>query len=294
MEEMPAEPGRTPTGHFARPANRKPRPGHPRTTKSARPSGPRPASGGGPRKPTTGLPSELSAGPGPTPPVVGADLALGQAMLDDKLLAHLDTVLADLGGPVLAVAAPEVTTTAPVSAAPAPLWAHLVADPGFAAEHLADAAAGQLGPWAHAWVQRMRTRYPHARPDALARLAVTEHVRLARRQAFASGTALGAVVELGLLARTHARLVLTVAAVYGADPGAPDRSDDLLALLPVPRLTQPVPAAAGDARRLFAAWAVRRVAARVMPFGAMVASLIHSGLTTETLGRRAIARFRPR
>jgi hypothetical protein len=65
-------------------------------------------------------------------------------------------------------------------------------------------------------------------------------------------------------------------------------------LLPVPRLTQPTLAAAGNVGRVFGAFALRRIAARVLPFGAPIASMVHSGLSTEQVALRAIDRFRPK
>ena len=55
-----------------------------------------------------------------------------------------------------------------------------------------------LGPDAREWVDRMRQRYPGARDDALARLAVDEHIRVARRQGAGSAVAGPAGPWLGL------------------------------------------------------------------------------------------------
>jgi hypothetical protein len=176
-----------------------------------------------------------------------------------------------------------------------PQWVRaIVADPGFAAEHLADEAVRRLGPQAQEWVDRMRERYPQARADALAQLAVDEHVRLSRKQGLASTTAPGAIIDLGLLGRTQARLALTIAASYGVDPTDPARADELLELLAWPRLTEPGPAVARHAGRMVSALVVRRLAARLLPFGATVAGSIHSGASTETIGRRAVHKYRPR
>jgi hypothetical protein len=202
------------------------------------------------------------------------------------VLAELDVVLADASAPA---SGPD---TAGSASQPAPLWTLLVADPALAPEHLAREAVRRLGPVAREWVDRTRERYPQARPDALARLAIEEHIRVARREAMANATALGAWAEVGLLGRTQARLALTIAAVYGADPTAEDRVRDLLALLPIPRL-QPSLATAGKVGRLLGAVVVRRMGARMIPFGAAVAGVIHSGRTTEDVGLRAIAHFRP-
>jgi hypothetical protein len=217
---------------------------------------------------------------------VVATEAVAAEILDDRLLAHLDAVLAEMETPVV-VATPVASPQPPR----APLWARVVVDPGFTAEHLAREAVGRLGPSAKDWVDRTRARYPGARPDALARLAVAEQVRAARLQAM---TIAGSLANVGTLARTHARLILTVAAAYGVDPTAEARVVDLLELLPVPRLTQPTLAAAGNVGRVMGAIAVRRIAARVVPFGASIAGAIHSGRTTEDIARRAVDRFRPK
>lgn len=187
--------------------------------------------------------------------------------------------------------APEPVEAPPVDP---PLWAHLVADPGFAAEHVSREAARRLGPDARDWVQRMESRYPTAGPDALARLATMELIRTGRRQGAASGTggAVGSWANVGLAARTQARMVLTLAAVYGLDPTSEDRARDLLELQRVPRLTQPATSAVVNGGRLLAAVAVRRIAARLMPFGAAVAGSIHSGRELDDLARRSITRFR--
>jgi hypothetical protein len=174
------------------------------------------------------------------------------------------------------------------------LWARVLADPDVASEHLVRDAVRLLGPQARDWVDHTRERYPHVRPDALARLAAEEHVRTARRQAMANTTAVGSWVEVGLLSRTLASLVLTIAAVYGADPTVKARTRDLLELLPIPRITEPYLAAAGNVGRLLGAVAVRRVAARLMPFGAVVAGAIHSGRMAEDVAMQAIDRFRPK
>ena len=174
------------------------------------------------------------------------------------------------------------------------MWDQILADPGFAPEHLVRDAVRLLGPPARVWVDRTRERYPQARTDALARLAAEEHVRTARRQAMANTTAVGSWTEVGLLSRTLASLVLTIAAVYGEDPTAEARTRDLLELLPIPRLTESSLAAAGNVGRLLGAVGVRRVAARLMPFGAAVAGAIHSGRVTEDVAMRAIDRYRPK
>src|SRR5690606_1727256 len=98
-----------------------------------------------------------------------------------------------------------------------PLWAHLLADPGFAPEHAARAAVRALGPQAAAWVAAVRERYPSATPDGIARLAARELTRDARRLGAATpggGPAVlataGVVATAAVVGRTQARLVLTI------------------------------------------------------------------------------------
>jgi hypothetical protein len=198
-------------------------------------------------------------------------------------------------------AAPNGPVAPPGDQRTAPLWARLVADPGFAPEHVIRESVRLAGPQAQDWVDRMHVRYPDARPDALARLAATELTREARRRGAGNAAAgragaiasVGAVVSVGAVARVQVRLALTVAAVYGLDPTSEARTREVADLLRVPRLTQPTAAAVGNIGRLAAGVAVRRVASRLLPFGAAVAGAVHGGRSTEDLATRAISRFRP-
>jgi hypothetical protein len=226
--------------------------------------------------------------------------AKAEVVLDDVLLDQLDAVLAELDPPqatVLPAAGPQPPVRQP-SEPPAvnrpPLWARLVADPGYAAEHVAREAVRRLGPEAADWTARMRRRYPTATSDALARLATTELVRTARRQGAGAllGGAAGAGAALAVLARTHVRLVLTVAAVYHLDPTAEARGREVLDLLRLPRLTQPGVVAGLNGARLMGALGARRLAARTVPFGAAIAGAIHSGRSTEALAVRAVQAYR--
>jgi hypothetical protein len=219
-----------------------------------------------------------------------------EPLIDDLLLAQLDAVLAELDpapAPVDVEIAVNATPTAADQERP-PLWAHLVADPGYAAEHVARDAVRRLGPDARDWAVGMRVRYPGATSDGLARLATAEIVRSARRQgagAVFGGTA-GSWAAVAVLARVQARLVLTIAAVYGLDPTADLRAREVLDLLRVPRLTQPGLTAARNGGRLIAGVALRRLAARTVPFGAAVAGALHSGRSTEAVAVRAMRAYR--
>lgn len=177
----------------------------------------------------------------------------------------------------------------------APLWARLLVDPGYAPEHIAREAVRLLGPQARDWVEHMRHRYPDATPDGLARLAAVEHARIARRQGGLGGAGhLESLVTMGILARTEAHLVLTIAAAYGLDPTAEERGQDLLRLLRIPRLTQPSGRALANFARLVAGHATRRLAARFIPLGGAVAGAIQGSRRVHDLASRAVHYYRQR
>jgi hypothetical protein len=233
------------------------------------------------------------AKPEPVRDPVLDDVPIDDVPIDDVLLDQLDADLADLA--TLADLEP------PIAAARleprelgAPLWARLFADPGYAAEHLAREAVRRLGPNARDWAAQTRRRYPDATAHGLARLAVTGHVRTARRHGAGAllGGATGAVAAAAVLARTQASLVLTVAAAYGVDPTAEARAREILDLLRVPRLTQPGLVATLNGGRLVGGVALRRLAARALPFGAAVVGAIHSGRSTEAVALRAVQAYR--
>jgi hypothetical protein len=173
------------------------------------------------------------------------------------------------------------------------LWAHLLADPGFAPEHVARAAIRELGPQASAWVDSTRERYPYATSDAVAQLAAGEFTRDARRMgaATSAGGLAGVLATAAVVARAQARLVLTIAAAYGVDPTAEDRALELLTLLRVPRLTEPTKTALWNLARVVAGVTVCRVAAQVMPFGAALAGAVQSNRATAGVAFRAIERY---
>ncbi|HEX6871521.1 MAG TPA: hypothetical protein VF163_10525 [Micromonosporaceae bacterium] len=187
-------------------------------------------------------------------------------------------------------------TTPP--ALPAPLaesgWraflaAKIAADPRHAPEQLALSAVRRWGPWADDWVARTRQRYPSATPDGLARLAAVELARTARRQAAATAVAgpAGTSAAALWLAQTQVRLVLAVAAGYGLDPTSEDRAPELLRLLRVPRATEPALTALGQAGRMVTALVVRRLAARLVPFGAALVTAVAGAQGLEDLAGRA-------
>jgi hypothetical protein len=176
-----------------------------------------------------------------------------------------------------------------------PLWARITAEPGYAPEHLAREAVQRLGPAARDWAIAMQARYPDATPDGLARLAVSQFTRLARRNGAATGISgpLGTLASAGVLAHAQASLVLHVAAAYGQDPTSPDRAADLLLLLKVPRRSEPLLSALADASRLASGYGLRSLAARMLPFGAALAGAVAGIRGTADVADRAVALYRP-
>lgn len=214
---------------------------------------------------------------------------------------------------------------------PHPSTARRVIDhPGYLPELLALAAVDGLGPPARAWAARIRTVYPGATTDGLARLATQRYVRLAVTGATLS-TATGLLAPLaGLAAVTWAQagLVLHLAAAHGHDPTQPDRAADLLLLTRVhsdeetARAALAAAAAAvgggddgsgeedgagdGTVARLAEAgwrlgapivarttnWLALRLAVRRLPGATTLATAMLSSASTERLAARATAHYR--
>jgi EcsC protein family len=166
-------------------------------------------------------------------------------------------------------------------APPGTLWARMKADPQYAPEHLALEAVRRLGPEARRWADRTREEQPGLTPDALAQVAIRRFTNLARLSGAVSGaTGLpGAVVDVGVLAWTQARMVLHVAAAYGLDPTAPERATDLLVLQRVHKVAETARVALGvaagreRASRLFAQATVRPLTAVFMRLGIKLAQM---------------------
>jgi hypothetical protein len=152
------------------------------------------------------------------------------------------------------------------------------------------------GPQAADWVARARGRYPGATPEGLVRLALLHFDNRIRRDGLISGSggAIGAVLGVCDLARTQAHLVLYVAAAYGLDPTDPRRHAEVVELLRVPRFTEPGLTPARDAGRFLAAYATRRVAARLVAFGGSLAGAVLARRSTVDLADRAMALYRSR
>jgi hypothetical protein len=202
------------------------------------------------------------------------------------------------------------------------LWQQMKADPQYAPEHLALEAVRRLGPSARRWADDMRARYPGVSPDLLADWAIrrfTNHARLSGAVSGAAGLP-GAVVDVGVLSWTQARMVLHVAAAYGVDPAHPDRATDLLVLQKVhkaaetARLALGVAAGRERAASLFTAanaplgrvmvklgfrlaqmagvHAARRTFAKLIPGAGIVLGTWANSAATAELARRTVALYR--
>ncbi|MGX6608385.1 EcsC family protein [Micromonosporaceae bacterium Da 78-11] len=214
-------------------------------------------------------------------------------------------------------------TRGDTDAPPGNLWSRMKADPQYAPEHLALEAVRRLGPEAARWAARMRLDQPGITGDAMAELAVRRFTNLARISGAVSGAAglPGAVLDVGVLAWTQARMVLHVAAAYGADPTAPERATDLLVLQRVHKLAETARVALGvaagreRASRLFAdsagrpltgvmlklglklaqmagVRAARRMFAKVVPGAAIVLGTWVNSAATKDLAKRARELYR--
>jgi len=214
---------------------------------------------------------------------------------------------------------PRAATTGP----PGTLWERMRADPQYASEHLALEAVRRLGPEARDWAGSTRESRPELTDDALAQLAVRRFTNLARLSGAVSGaTGLpGAVIDVGVLAWTQSRMVLHIAAAYGADPTASDRATDLLVLQRVHKVTESARLALGvaagreRASRLFeltagkpltgvmmrlsvklaqmaGVRAAKRTFAKVIPGAAVILGTWVNSAATKDLAGRATALYR--
>jgi hypothetical protein len=214
----------------------------------------------------------------------------------------------------------EITDT---DAPPSTLWSRMRADPQYAPEHLALEAVRRLGPEAATWAELVRAERPDATPDQLADLVVRRFTTLARISGAVSGaTGLpGAVLDVGVLAWKQCRMVLHVAAAYGADPTVPERATDLLVLQRVHKVAETARVALGvaagreRASRLFAdsggrpitgmvklgvklaqmagVRAARRMFAKIVPGAAIVLGTWVNSAATKDLARRTRELYRP-
>jgi len=209
-------------------------------------------------------------------------------------------------------------------APPGSLWARMRSDPQYAPEHLAIEAVRLLGPEAATWTDHVRAEFPALTADDLAVLAIKRFTTLGRISGSVSGAGElpGAVLDVGVLAWTHSRMVLHIAAAYGLDPAAGERAADLLVLQRVhkgpstARLALGVAAGRERASHLFSGMAVRRplsgvvvklgvrlslmagvrtakrVFAKVMPGAKIMLGTWVNSAATRDLADRACCRYR--
>jgi hypothetical protein len=217
--------------------------------------------------------------------------------------------------------APVATEGEQPSAPPPGLWERMKNDPHYAPEHLALEAVRRLGPEAAAWADRMRAEQPGLPADRMAEQATRKFVNLARLSGAVSGAAglPGAVVDVGVLAWTQARMVLHIAAAYGVDPRHPDRAADLLVLQKVHKVAETARLALGVAAgrerarallagvdtplrqallrlsvrlaRMAGLRAAKRVFAKLVPGAAIILGTWANSSATSDLSRRARALY---
>jgi hypothetical protein len=208
-------------------------------------------------------------------------------------------------------------------APPGSLWTRMRSDPQYAPEHMALEAVRLLGPEAAAWIEHVREEFPDLTADELAGLAIKRFTTLGRISGSVSGAGElpGAVLDVGVLAWTHSRMVLHIAAAYGLDPASGERAADLLVLQRVhkgpstARLALGVAAGRERASRLFSGVTVRplsgvvvklgvrlslmagvrtakRVFAKVMPGAKIMLGTWVNSAATRDLADRACCRYR--
>ena len=224
--------------------------------------------------------------------------------------------LTDDGHPPTALTADEADALPPAG-----LWDRMRADPQYAPELLALEAVRRLGPEARDWAAATRARYPAASPDGLAGMAAsrfTNHARLSGAVSGAAGLP-GAVLDIGVLAWTQARMALHIAAAYGIDPTGPERATDLLvlqrvhkyaegarlalavaagreqtsALLPTAPLGRVAMRLSVKLAQMAGLRAVKRIAAKAIPGAAIVLGAWANSSATSDLARRAGQLYRP-
>jgi uncharacterized protein (DUF697 family) len=106
------------------------------------------------------------------------------------------------------------------------------ADPLRAPEYVALAAVEQFGPEAQAWIAEFRAQFPYVTSHHLAQVTRKRFVKLSSLSGAVAGVAgaVGAVVDIGVLAWNQARMVIYLATIYGEDPTSRDRAVELLVL----------------------------------------------------------------
>ncbi|WP_313899921.1 EcsC family protein [Dactylosporangium roseum] len=205
---------------------------------------------------------------------------------------------------------------------PSGLWQKMRADPEYAPEHLALEAVTRLGPKMARELEKLKGQNPGAPPDALADMIVYRYVNQSRLSGAVSGAVpvAGAVLDIGVLAWTQARMVLMLAANYGIDPAHPDRAADLLVLQNVHKYAQAARTALAVAKgrenvgalvpadrptvgrvmvkiglklaQMAGVRAAKKMLAKVVPGAAIILGGVANGNATKALGGRAIALYR--
>ncbi|WP_344407526.1 EcsC family protein, partial [Dactylosporangium fulvum] len=205
---------------------------------------------------------------------------------------------------------------------PSGLWQKMKADPEYAPEHLALEAVTRLGPKMVRELEKLKGQNPGAPADALADMIVYRYVNQSRLSGAVSGAVpiAGAVLDIGVLAWTQARMVLMLAANYGIDPAHPDRAADLLVLQNVHKYAQTARTALAVAKgrenigalvpedrptvgrvmvklglklaQMAGVRAAKKMLAKVVPGAAIILGGVANGNATKALGGRAIALYR--
>ncbi|GAB3141415.1 hypothetical protein GCM10027290_14110 [Micromonospora sonneratiae] len=265
--------------------------------------------------PTTGesadpVPPAGRAAPASVPTVDGAN--------DDAPDDIADGDVAE--GDVLDDSAPDIDMAADP---PRRLWEQMKGDPQYAPEYLALEAVRRLGPEARNWVARNRAQFPGIPPEGLAQLAAKKFITRARLSGAVSGAAglPGAIVDVGVLAWTQARMVLHIAAAYGRDPAHVDRATDLLVLQGIHKVAETARLALGVAAgreraakllrqsgsplqqtmlrlgvklaKMAGVRAAKRAFAKVVPGAAIILGTWANSSATKDLASRAQTLYRP-
>ncbi|WP_196255810.1 hypothetical protein ACN26Y_08395 [Micromonospora sp. WMMD558] len=273
-----------------------------------------------PRKTTRTVAKPATEQAGPTTAVPPAAAAASTAEDDSTATAPHGATPAPVPAATTAPRPAEPAEPPALTRTPEVVARRVLDHPGYAPELLALAAVQGVGPRARDWAERLRSAYPKATGDGLARLATRRYVRQAGVGGAAAALAgvFAPVAELGAVLWTQAGLVLHLAAAYDRDPTHPDRAVELLVLTQVHpdedsaraalraaraadgpgeapwpraveaawRLAAPLAAQAGG-------WLALRLASRLLPGAAALAAATGDAAATERLAARAVAAYRP-
>ncbi|MFB9544960.1 hypothetical protein [Micromonospora sagamiensis] len=195
----------------------------------------------------------------------------------------------------------------------------ILAHPAFAPELLALAAVERIGPQAAAWAAALREAYPKIGSAGLARLATRRFVRTAGWGGATAAVAglFAPLAELAAVLWTQSGLVLHLAAAHGRDPVDPERAVELLVLTRVHPDAESARTALAAARaqtgdgeppwgrvaeaawRLAApltaqaaGWLALRLASRLLPGAAVLATAAGNSAAVERLAARAVTAYR--